>query len=153
MIEGGLTYIQYADVTVILVACEESIRTMKFLLYCVEWMSGMEINYYKSEVIVFWVDTDTQDWVANALNCQVGSLPMKYLGLPISDRMLGASAFEYLGAKLRKKFQPWKGSIMSYRARLILSNTSLSNLPIYTMGRKKYLGDKPVSLARNARGS
>lgn len=96
-------------------------------------MTGLKINYHKSEVIVFVVDEDIQDRITNALNCKVGSLPMNYLGLPITDRELGIKRFDYLGAKLRKKLQPWKGKHMSYGGRLILSNTSLSSLPIYTM--------------------
>ena len=29
------------------------IVNMKFLLYCFEWMTGLKINYHKSEVIAF----------------------------------------------------------------------------------------------------
>lgn len=91
----------------ILMACEESvIRNMKFILYCFECMSGLKINYHKSEVIVVGVDREFQDLIANGLNCKVGQLPMTYLGLPISDRFLGNKAFSYLGTKLRKNLQP-----------------------------------------------
>lgn len=107
---------------------------MKFLLYCFEWMSGLKINYHKSEVIIFGVEENVQNRIANALNCTVGSLPMTYLGVPISDRVLGAGAFNFLVAKLRKRLQPWKAKNMSYGARTVLSNTSLGSLPIYTMG-------------------
>lgn len=133
LIQGGLTHIQYAGDIVIMMSCEErSITNMKFLLYCFEWMSGQKINYHKSEVIVFGVEDEVESSIANALNCNVGSLAMIYLGLPISDRVLGAGAFNFLGAKLRKRLQPWKDKNMSYGARIILSNTSLGNLP--TMG-------------------
>ena len=55
--EGGITHLQYADDTVVMVACDdESITNMKFLLYCFEWMSGLKINYHKSEVYVFGVE-------------------------------------------------------------------------------------------------
>lgn len=87
---GGLTHLQYADDTVIMMGCDDkSIINMKFLLYCFEWMSGLKINYHKSEVFVFVVPEEEQARIANMLNCKNGSLPMTYLGLPISDRKVG----------------------------------------------------------------
>jgi len=68
------------------------------------------------------------------LNCKVGSLPMTYLGLPISDRNLGVQAFEGVLTKMRKKLQPWKGKNLSSRGRLTLTNSSQSSHPIYMMG-------------------
>lgn len=59
---------------------------------------------------------------------------MTYLGFPISDRSLGANAFKFIPDKMRKKLQPWKGKNLTSRGRLILTNASLSNMPIYTMG-------------------
>ena len=79
---------------------------MKFLLYCFEWMTGLKINYHKSEVLVIGVDKGEQDRVANMLNCKVGKLPMNYLGLPISDRKLGVKTFDKVLLKMRNKLQP-----------------------------------------------
>jgi hypothetical protein len=58
-----------------------SIRNMKFILYCFEWMTGLK--YHKSEVVVLGVNLSEQQRVANMMNCQVGDLPMKYVGIPI----------------------------------------------------------------------
>jgi hypothetical protein len=35
--------------------------------------------------------------------------------------------------KMRKRLQPWKGKRLTSGGRLILTNTSLSSIPIYTM--------------------
>jgi hypothetical protein len=85
-----VTHLQYADDTILL--CEndmQSITNMKFLLYCFEWMSGLKINYHKSEVVTFGVDKENEDRIANMLNCKVWGVPMKYLGFSISDKRLG----------------------------------------------------------------
>jgi hypothetical protein len=58
---------------------------VKFLLLCFELLSGLKINFLKSEVIVMGVDHFEQARVANALNCRVGSFPLTYLGFPILD--------------------------------------------------------------------
>lgn len=75
-----------------------------------------------------------QQGVANWLNCKIGSLPMIYLGIPVSDSHLGVNALDCVPGKMRKRLRPWKGRNLTSGGRLILTNTSLSSLPIYTMG-------------------
>lgn len=83
---------------------------------------------------MFGMELDEKEYWANMLNCQLGDLPIKYLGMPVSDHKLGLAAFEPLVMKLSKRLDPWKGKYNSSGARLILSNTCLSSLPIYMMG-------------------
>jgi hypothetical protein len=114
LVHGGLTHLQYADGTVVMVDCDKkSIANLKYLLYCFEWMSGLKINYHKSEVLCFGVDDDTETEIANILNCANGKMPMRYLGFPISDRKLRMEAFGGMVDKMRKKLQPWKGKHLS----------------------------------------
>lgn len=72
----------------------EYIKSVKFILYCFEWMSGLKINYHKSEVVTFGYDGEQQRDIANAINCKVGKQPMTYLGFLIYDESLGRSAFK-----------------------------------------------------------
>jgi len=110
LVLGGLTHLQYADDTVIMMDCEDqTIVNMKFLLYCFEWMTGLKINYHKSEGIAFGVSREEQDRIANMMNCKVGRFPMTYLGLPISVRKRGVKTFEKVLMKMKSKQQPWKG--------------------------------------------
>ena len=80
------------------------------------------------------VNESRQTEFSNMLNCRKGKLPMKYLGFPIHDRKLPVKAFEGLVNKMKGKLQPWKGKHLSYGGRLVLINSSLSSMPIYTMG-------------------
>ena len=51
--EGGVTHLQYDDDTIILMDYnDQTIINMKFLLYRFEWLTGVKINYHKSEVLV-----------------------------------------------------------------------------------------------------
>lgn len=86
LIEGGINHLQYADDTILLIERdEESIRNVKFLLYYFEMMSGMQINYDKSEVYLIGTDEQDQKEVAQMFNCKIGKFPMVYLGIPISN--------------------------------------------------------------------
>jgi hypothetical protein len=81
LIEGGVTHLQYTDDTVIFMEMDEqTILNVKFLLYCFENMSGLKINYQKSEVCVMGCSEEEAKNVAEMLNCNVGQLPVKYLG-------------------------------------------------------------------------
>ena len=56
LLPGGISHIQYADDTVIMIdGSDQSIRNLKLILYCFEWLTGLKINFHKSEVFVLGV--------------------------------------------------------------------------------------------------
>jgi hypothetical protein len=74
-------------------------------------MSGLKINFHKSEVYVFGVSQQEKERLANMLNCKLGSWPMKYLGIPIFDQRLGAAAFLGIKDKMRKNLTHGRASV------------------------------------------
>jgi hypothetical protein len=69
LILGGISHLQYADDTLILIQnSDEDIANLKFPLMCFEDISGLKINYHKSEVIVMGQLTRCQTRIANNLN-------------------------------------------------------------------------------------
>jgi hypothetical protein len=66
-------------------------------------LSGLKINYHKSEAFMFGMDEEEKTRIANMLNCQLGGLPMKYLGVPVSDVKLGRGAFKNVSEKISKR--------------------------------------------------
>lgn len=132
---GGLTHLQYADDTILFMAnSQESVLTTKFLLYCYEEMSGMKINYQKSEVIVVGADEGEAQRVADIFNCKLGKLPIGYLGVPISDGRLSAAELGIPSEKIEKRLATWKCGHLSQGGRAILINSCLSSIPMYMMG-------------------
>jgi hypothetical protein len=110
------------------------IANAKFLLYYFENMSGLRINYRKSEVIIVGAPEGKSVSIANMLNCKVGSLPIKYLEIPVSNSKLYAGDMLYVGLKVEKRIPAWQGLGLSSGGKLILIKSSLSSLPNYTMG-------------------
>jgi hypothetical protein len=56
LIDGGLTHLQYADDTVIFLSFSfENLRNLRIILNCFEALSGMKINFDKSEVFTMGV--------------------------------------------------------------------------------------------------
>jgi hypothetical protein len=64
------------------------VTNLKFILYCIENMSYLKINFHKGEVIVLGASKEESTRLANCLNCKEGELPMKYLGIPVTSAKL-----------------------------------------------------------------
>jgi hypothetical protein len=107
-----------------------NIANLKFILICFELLSGLKINYHKSEVIVMRVEAQEQARVANLLNCREGAFPFRYLGFPMSDKKHTISD---MVATVGGRVEPWQGRFLYSAARLILTDSCLSSLPLHTM--------------------
>jgi hypothetical protein len=104
------------------------IANLKFILIAFEILSGLKINFLKSEIIVMGASPAEQTRVANALNCKEGAFPFTYLGFPMADRALTMSDWEGLIGSVGHRVDPWQGRFMSSAARLTLINSCLSSL-------------------------
>ena len=106
---------------------------LKLLLYLYELMSGLKINFDKSEVTMIHGDDSRQLVFAEIFNCQTGSFPIKYLGVPVSPGRLLVKDWLSLEEKILKKLSAWKGSSLSMAGRITLINSSLYSTFIYHM--------------------
>jgi retron-type reverse transcriptase len=97
IIEKGVDVLQYADDTIICLKHSiEGARNLKLLLYMYEMMASLKINFLKSEVITINDEENWADTYAAILNCQVGSFPIKYLGVllvPVGYTLLTGHPF------------------------------------------------------------
>ena len=69
--------------------------------------------------------------LAGILRCRVGSLPMKYLGMPLGTSFKTASIWNPILEKIEKKLSGWKHLYLSKGGRLALLKSTLSSLPTY----------------------
>jgi hypothetical protein len=56
---------------------------MKLILCIFEQLSGLKINFHKSEIFCFWKAKEEEEEYKNIFGCGVGSLPFRYSGIPI----------------------------------------------------------------------
>lgn len=88
-----MTHLQFAGDT--LFFCEpyaEEIVGFKVILTCFELVSGLGINLGKSTLIGVGVEEHMVRRMVDALGYSMGTLPFKYLGLPVGGN-LGSKAF------------------------------------------------------------
>lgn len=107
---------------------------MKFLLICFQEMSGLTINFVKSEVMVMGYSDQERSQIANLLNCQLGSFPMSYLGLPVSDNLVRMRELRPVVDKVEHRVDPWQGRLVTKARKAVLVVSSLASLPMFAMG-------------------
>ena len=82
-IPGGIISLQYADDTLLFLEDSyEKAKNFKWILSCFESLSGVKINFRKSDLITINVDEGRASFLAQIFCCNLGSFRIKYLGVP-----------------------------------------------------------------------
>jgi hypothetical protein len=132
LITDGIAIVQYADDTIVCLKHDvEKARNVKLLLYVFEQLSGLKINFDKSEILTICGDHSMALSYARIFNCQIASFPLRYLGVPISASRLHVIEWIKLEEKMVKKVDVWQGGSLSSGGRNILINSSLTSSIIY----------------------
>lgn len=91
-------------------------------------ISGLCINTAKS--IVFAAGKDKQMLQDKALSVgfSISGLPVKYLGLPLTTKIMSRHDYEPLLAKIRARFQSWTSKSFSFAGRLMLIKSVIASI-------------------------
>jgi hypothetical protein len=93
---------------------------LKWLLVCFEQLSGMKINYDKSDLLVLGMDEERANEFAKIFCCKRSDFPIKYLGVPLHFAKLRREDLHLVIDKIVKRIAGWKGRLLSYAGRLTL---------------------------------
>ena len=132
--EGGemvISHLLYADDAIVF--CEansEQLMCLRWTLMWFEAVSGLKINLNKSEIIPL-SRVDNVESLAVELGCRVGSLPTRYLGLPLGAPHRASGIWHSIEEIFRKRLSSWKRQYISKGGRLTLIRSTLSSLPIF----------------------
>ena len=128
-----VSHLLFVDDT--LVMCDVDIDQMLFLRLILSWfeiVSGLKINLDKSELVPVGV-VPNFEMLVDALGCKQGSLPMKYLGLPLGAKWKDRAVWNPIIEKVERRLARWKRLYLSKWERLTLIKSTLSNLPTYLL--------------------
>lgn len=79
-----VSHLQFADDTLIFCkAIVDQVRDVKAILLFFEAVSGLKVNFFKSELIRVRVEETHSLHLVDIMGCKVGTLPSVYLGLPL----------------------------------------------------------------------
>ena len=114
-----VSHLLFADDT--LIFCDANIDQMLILRTMLIWfeaVSSLKVNLGKSKLVA-------------VLGCQQGSLPMKYLSLPLGAKLKDKSIWNPILEKMERKLAGWKKLYLSKGGRVTLIKSTLSNIPTY----------------------
>jgi hypothetical protein len=89
LVDDGLSILQYADDTIIFLDHDlDQAKNMKLLLTVFEQISGLKINFHKSEIFFYGGVKEFQDEYMKLFGCNAGEYSFRYLGIPMHHRQL-----------------------------------------------------------------
>ena len=126
-----VSHLLFADDT--LIFCDANIDQILILRMVLIWFEvvfGLKVNLDKSKLVAVGA-VHNMDFLVAVLGCKQGSLPMKYLGLPLGAKFKDKSIWNPIIEKMERKLASWKKSYLSKGGRVTLIKNTLSNLPTY----------------------
>jgi hypothetical protein len=126
--------LQYADDTILFSDTNYThLRNLKSVLAIFEQISGMRINFHKSELVPLNLDPDETHDIAHIFSCPVGTFPIRYLGVPLHFKKLRREDIQPLVDKILQKISGWRGKLLSHAARVTLIQTCFTSIPVYLL--------------------
>jgi hypothetical protein len=127
----NISHLLFADDTLVFCgASPDHLLYLRMLLLSFEAVSGLKINLDKSVLVLVGL-VDNMDDLAGILGCEVSSLPLKYLGLPLGAPFKTKSSWDEVVGKVERWLASWKRLYLSKGGRVTLVKSTLSNLPTY----------------------
>ncbi|XP_016173366.1 uncharacterized protein LOC107615862 [Arachis ipaensis] len=148
-----LSHLQFADDTILFCPPEiETIVNYKRLLRCFELMSGLSINFDKSNLIPVNCEQEWVEHVCGLLGCKQAVLPIRYLGIPLGANPRLVKTWKPIIEKVESKLSLWKAKVLNKAGKLILIKSVLNSLPIYYLSLYKMpraVANKLIALQRS----
>ena len=103
-----ISHLLFVDNTILFCdASREQLLFIRLALSCFQAFTGLKVNVGKSEILLVRMMNNLAV-LANILHCRVGSLPMKYLGMPLGTSFKIVSIWNPILEKMEKKLSGWK---------------------------------------------
>ena len=131
---GGIPLLHYADDnTFFIQGAETAARTLSQIMNIFADFSGLQLNRAKSSFVGFGLTSEEIARCAKILATQIATLPLRYLGLPLTDRRLRTQDWQPVVEKVETRLGGWRGRLLSRGGRLVLVKAVLSAIPTYFM--------------------
>lgn len=138
-IPGGVISLQYADDTLLFLENDANAAChLKWLMVCFEHLSGMKINYNKSDMTSLNLSDEETNQLAKIFCCKIGKFPFRYLGVPLHYEKLRREDIQPIVDKVLNRIAGWKGRLLSCGGRLTLLKACLVSIPIYLLSVIKF---------------
>lgn len=94
---------------------------------------GLKISLEKSTFYLAGLADNCREEITSCFPFAVGTLPVRYLGLPLVTKRLNAVDYEPLLEKIKSRMSSWTARYLSYAGRLLLLNSVIASTVNYWM--------------------
>lgn len=130
--ELSVSLLQFADDTMIFCdGSESNLWSLKAILRSFELVSGLKMNYAKSNVMGINIEERVLRGASSFLACCIGKIPFKFIGILVGANPRRAETWEPVLKAMRLKLSTWRSRQLSIGGRITLINSVLSSLPLY----------------------
>lgn len=134
----SISHLQNADDTILFIKDDvKSILGVEKLLLLFQTMSGISINFHKSQISEVKNNVDKFKPWTNLLGCQVGNIPFTYLGVFIGRSVRSKAFWEPLISLFNNKLAQWKCQSLNLTGRMVLIKSYLDGFPNYWLNLYK----------------
>lgn len=130
----GLTHISFADD--IMVFTDGSLRSIEGIIEAFDYfakVSGLKISMEKLTIFYAGISDDEKHVLLNQSDFESGSLPVRYLGLPLLTKHMRKSDDEVLIEKIKNLISLWTNRFLSMAGRLQLIGSVLMSIVNFWM--------------------
>ncbi|XP_077232359.1 uncharacterized protein LOC143869136 [Tasmannia lanceolata] len=128
----NINHVMYADDVMVFITPDlESVAGIKECLQSFKRIAGLDVNFQKSEAFLSGTSAQLKDLICSSLCIKEGSLPIKYLGLPLITKRLSSHDCQPLLTKIRSRLGMWNNKKLSRAGRIELIKAVLTSFQIY----------------------
>ncbi|KAL9858138.1 putative RNA-directed DNA polymerase [Arabidopsis thaliana] len=131
----GLTHLSFADDLMVL--SDGKVRSIEGIVDVFDTFakcSGLKISMEKSTVYLAGLSHTTRQEVIDRFPFAVGTLPVRYLGLPLVTKQFSSTDYLPLIDHIKQKICSWSARFLSYTGRLNLISSILWSICNFWMG-------------------
>jgi hypothetical protein len=142
-----ISHLLFTDDTLIMCDADvDQIHNLDHILLCFEAISGLKVNLKKFELVAVG-EVPYIEGLANILGCNISSLLLRYLGLPLGAPFKSKAIWDGVIEKMEKRLASWKKIYLSKGGCLTLIKSTLSSILTYFLS----LYPLPAGLAKRLR--
>lgn len=119
------------DIMMFCRADKQSPLILKSLVEQFGTVSGLNINLQKSHIFFCGVDENTKSYLLQQLGFTEGTLPIRYLGLPLISSKLTFMDCKPIIDKIQKKITTWSAKLLTYAGRVLLVKFVLFHFQVF----------------------
>lgn len=111
----------------------QNLWSMKVVFRGYEFMSGLKVNFFKSNIYGINLSKRVLDMSPALLTCGIGTLPFKFLGIMVDDNPRKIEMWKEVINDVRRCLEKWRGRFLSIGGRVMLINSVLNTVSLYLL--------------------